>query len=125
MAEKENGGSAKAFGAIVAIIAVIAGIYAMVEPMNLRIDSLENANHALAIKIDKLQENTAQYYSLKTDIVGLSGKVKDLDDWLKWWREEYPMLNATQDEKIKRLEWYIYGKASGEMFENRWPIIEE
>jgi len=35
-----NGEGMKAFGGVVAIVAVVAGIYAMVEPMNQRIDYL-------------------------------------------------------------------------------------
>jgi len=52
-----NGGDAapKAFGGILAIVALIAGVYAMVEPMQQRIDSLAEQNKELS---DEIHERT-------------------------------------------------------------------
>lgn len=58
MEEKlNNNSSAKAFGGVVAILAVIAGIFAMTEPMGQRIDFL-------SVRLDQLHEEIKDHAAI-------------------------------------------------------------
>ena len=56
MSNGNGSSSTRAFGGVVAIVAVIAGVYAMVNPMNLRISSLENHNMSIEKKISQCKQ---------------------------------------------------------------------
>lgn len=51
----ENG-STKAFGGVLALVALIAGVYAMVQPMNQRIDFLERQIGTMNSRMEKDDE---------------------------------------------------------------------
>lgn len=55
-----GGAGAKAFGGVLAIIAVIVGVYSMVEPMNLRISAVETSFKTSLEKIDKISEEMSE-----------------------------------------------------------------
>ena len=119
-----NGDSPKALGAIVGVVAVIAGVYAMVNPMNLRIATLESNITKLEAVYNQAIERERKYIAngseLSDHVKANENKILSLEDWSKWWRRKYPVLNAKQDEKIKRLEWLVYGQGASEMFQNKF-----
>ena len=63
MAESGNG---KAFGGVIAIVAIIAGVYAMVEPMGTRMDVISNTVGKMEermIKDDDRERNDAGIFA--------------------------------------------------------------
>ena len=131
----ENGSGAKAFGGIVALVAVIAGVYAMVEPQSQRMDFL--SSQLLAIEkhmalddkreredqgqfsatAERFKEVETQFTALQhlmavqfkhtdRDIFHLQGEA----DLIERWRNRIQALDATQSEKIRTLERMVYGE---------------
>ena len=115
-----SNGNTKAFGGVLAIIAIIAGIYAMVEPMNQRIDFLERQLNSAAEKMTRDDEReridmatisvmSERFAEVETQFDDMERRILDCEHWLIWWQRTVPYLNATQNEKIYRLEEEIFG----------------
>ncbi len=130
--EKNNGTSngPKAFGAVVALVAVVAGVYAMVEPMGQRIAGLQERlketredlkglsathlrteeNHA-TVHTDFAARMAAMgkmFVEVETQFRSLDRRVTSYEEWAVWWQRTVPALDASQDEKIKALERQAY-----------------
>lgn len=111
----------KAFGGIVAVLAVVAGVYAMVNPMNLRIASLEN--QVIAVN-QHIQKDNAQERKDAADAALLKNSVQFIQErslanhqWIEKWKDKYPILDAEQGVKLEKLEWWLYNKAASTMFD--------
>ena len=94
------------------ILAIIGGVYAMVQPMNLRINTLENTIHEVrrveieqaTIYNEKHAASQSDRRQLNMQIDGLKGRLRPLEAWHTHWGDTVPSINATQDEKIMQLE---------------------
>jgi hypothetical protein len=129
-------GNKTAITVVVGLLAVIAGVYSMVEPMGQRIDFLERelersrtqlAAHAAitghVAMVQRHAEAGERFKEVETQFSGLREVVgvrldrldKDRDTFAKW-QNEHDLrvvgLNAAQWERIKALEREVYGKAS-------------
>jgi len=126
VADDNGGGNARAFGGIVAVLAVVAGIYATIQPMNMRIDTLERR----IVEVTEHQEDAGKIIQKHGEFLALyaqehkstNNRLTSGEEWRTWWRRKYPILNAQQDEKIAKLEWYAYGKGAAEMFKSHTDL---
>ena len=120
MSNGNGSSSTRAFGGVVAIVAVIACVYAMVNPMNLRISSLENHNMSIEKKISqddiREREDAREFALLNNSNKQHEQRIAKLEESVRDWKEKYIALNTEQSEKIKKMEWYIYGRATASMF---------
>ena len=116
MAGTNGNGNAKAFGGIIAIVAVVAGVYAMVEPMNQRIDFLNEQMVCMRLEMttdnERERNDASQFAALTTQFAETETRVADLELWRIWWNRESLTTQAIQGEKIKTLERAIAGGAS-------------
>jgi len=114
----ENG-NAKAFGGVVAIVAVVAGVYAMVEPMNQKIDFLNAQIVCMREEMtednNRERDNARQFAQLGTQFIEIETRVADVEKWRTWWNREKLTTQAIQGEKIKTLERAIAGGASAQI----------
>jgi len=119
MADNNGAGNAKAFGGIIAIVAVVAGVYAMVEPMNQRIDFLNDQitcmRAEMAADNERERRDAAQFSELTATVEDLNGRVDDIESWRIWWNREILTSQAVLGEKIKTLERTIAGGASAQI----------
>ena len=129
-----NNSSAKAFGGVAAILAVVAGIYAMTEPMSQRVDFLERQIGTM--RTEMLEHGSRQAHPGMLQLYGQHSErfkevetqfrsLRDLSD-LQFtllrngatkateWRERHDLhvapLNAAQWERIRALERKVYGQ---------------
>ena len=116
MAGTNGNGNAKAFGGIIAIVAVVAGVYAMVEPMNQRIDFLNEQMVCMRLEMttdnERERNDATQFAALTTQFAEIEARVADIESWRTWWNRERLTTQAIQGEKIKTLERAIAGGAS-------------
>jgi len=116
MAGTNGNGNAKAFGGIIAIVAVVAGVYAMVEPMNQRIDFLNEQMVCMRLEMttdnERERNDATQFAALTTQFAEIETRVADIESWRTWWNRERLTTQAIQGEKIKTLERAIAGGAS-------------
>ena len=130
-----NNVGAKAFGGVVALVAIVAGVYAMVEPMNQRIDFIErqqkDANVQLREVISKLSSELRQHEAItghdgliqqvamtreqfrevETQFTDMERRIEGYEEWQLWWQRTVPTSLATLNEKVYRLETETYGEA--------------
>ena len=121
MAENGNNSLPKILTGLLAVVGITVAIYA---PMSLRITALETQHEAMEIKLEKIESDARMVYLLKTDLLVVNKELNEFAQWLTWWRTTYPMLNAKQDEKLDKLEWYVYGKGASKMFKDQ-PVYDE
>ncbi len=120
--KSDNNGSsnAKAFGGVIAIVAIICGVYAMVEPMNQRIEFIQSQIQELDICIhqdnDRVWKDTVELSVMQQKFAEVEMKFKEFsrrmathEEWQLWWHRTVPSIDARQNEKILRLESEIYG----------------
>lgn len=122
--KNNNSASAKAFGGVVAVVAVIAGIYAMVEPMGQRIDFTERtvdkhltlpAHHGAVDDLAKIHQMFVEIETqfdwlreiMETEINHLKGEVKQLRDW----KDSHNRQEGARAIQIEVLERTIYGES--------------
>lgn len=112
-------GAAKAIGGVLAIIAVITGVYSMVQPMNQRIENLQSelreVKNTLA-NIDAL--NTSVHTQFATELSSIKEKfgqflahdsrLKTLEDWRIWWNRDVHPQTACLQARIQLLERFFY-----------------
>ena len=112
-----DNGNAKAFGGILAIVALVAGVYAMVEPMNQKIDFITNEidNIRTCMANDDARERSdakelaslqEKFREVETQFSGVEARVAELEEWYRWWSRNVPSIDATQNERLKHLEGY-------------------
>lgn len=120
---KGNSNGMKAFSAVIAVVAVIAGVYAMTEPMGQRIDFLERqlAGQTAAMAIDDVREQQnrdrttsmlERFKEVETQFVGLRRvhglDVLRLEEKIKHWttesvsREEMREKHAAEKRDLER-----------------------
>jgi len=108
MPEDSSGGNAKAFGGVVAILAIIAGVYAMVQPMRMQIDYQQKEVSEMRKVVDagvKHQGHiAAELASLKTASEDTEARLARIEDWLEAWNQTVPAIDATQDQRLKTIE---------------------
>lgn len=133
-----NGNGTKAFGAVVAVVAVIAGLYAMIEPMGQRIDFLEGQIVELRIQarqhseieghvgvLSSLATQQAKFAEVETQFAGLrevtearlaviTSRALRAETLRDTHLVESAGRNAAQWERIKSLEREMYGRSSME-----------
>lgn len=130
MAESNNTGRT-GFVVLASLLAIIAGVYAMVEPMGQRIDFVNeqvkahSGLHAheggvgdLAKIVERFSEVETQFRGLR-ELTGLQFELLRADvEHLKIRREDHELrvggLNAAQWERIKALERAAYGEIAGD-----------
>jgi uncharacterized protein HemX len=121
---KSNNSSARAFGGVVALVAVIAGVYAMVKPMHHQINYLQvevaGLRSALAERRERsrdkdqeLGENIARqaekFTEVETQFRSLHSRVDAWEQWEVWWQKTFLPSDARQNEKIAQLERVLHG----------------
>lgn len=105
----------KTFGGVVAIIAVILGIFAMVEPMGQRMDfierQVENVIEAMSLDNEReradlieLGEMRQKFVEIETQFDAYKHRISIIEDWYSWWVKNVPAMDATQSERLKVLE---------------------
>ena len=119
---KPNSSGMKAFGAVTVVVAVIAGVYAMTEPMGQRLDFLqaELPSVRAAMALDDAREIgdterrgalVEKFTEVETQFKGMERRLVSVEEWRIWWNRLQIMTlaggNATQDEKIAHLEQWI------------------
>jgi len=88
-------GAAKVLGALLALMAVIAGVYAMVRPMDQRIDQLQLEVASLrSLMTETDRYNVQQLTNMVSDLSALKEKfsqvvvqterIKAIDEWRTW-----------------------------------------
>ena len=94
--------NAKAFGGVIAVVALVAGVYAMVEPMGQRIDflerQLESANAATKERARLHAESVDQQFA------AIDGRTEQLEEWQTWWYRSRPESAAVLQERIRQVE---------------------
>lgn len=133
--KKEGNGAIRAFGAIIGLVALIAGVYAMVEPMGQRIDFMEEQISELNVEIlrhsdceahpgalARMATQQEKFAEVETQFKGLREvsdvRLKQLEheqlvarDWRGAHGLRVEGLNASQWERIKALERAAYREA--------------
>jgi uncharacterized coiled-coil protein SlyX len=118
-------GVTKLFGGVVALVAIIAGVYAMVEPMHQQIAfQNERINDLVAAaREDTIRERVTQgqmstimerFKEIETQFRAVDARVKKHEEWLVWWERTVPGCDATQKEKIAQLERVVFGEPAKE-----------
>lgn len=125
----KNNSSAKAFGGVLAIVAIIAGVYAMVEPMSQRIDftgeriaeharqhAHEGAVQDLAQFIERFNEVETQFKAQRETAAKTEERTNARLDKLEARllivepkQTDGTSIDAAMWERIKLLERQIYG----------------
>ena len=100
----KNNNGYKFFVSLVGLLALISGVYAMVQPMNQRIDSLSNEIQSLREDIKESATTKQMFIEVETQFDGIKLRVSSLEEWQVWWNREMLSQNAVQNEKIQRLE---------------------
>ena len=136
LTKSNNGnGSTKAFAGVIGLMLVIAGVYAMIEPMNQRIDFLErqitslknsHANkedeHSITHRdfVATLSSTTERFAEVETQFDDIERRIQNYENWQQWWQRNVPYINATQNEKIYRLEQTVFNssKKTSNTFKN-------
>ena len=134
--KKEHTGP-KAFGAVTALLAVIAGVYAMIEPMGQRIDFAQNENaetrsdlkdHEGEIAhpgiLERHARNAERFKEIETQFDAMDARIEQYEDWVSWWYRNVPGLDATQNERLRHLEAAVYGNRLGASRKYRPPESE-
>ena len=126
----------KAFGAFSGVLLMLVGVYALTQPaderLNQRIEFLEREIERSVISTtDSIGETRGEirahegivghpgvlaqqatmqqrFGEVETQFDDLERRIRDLEDWQIWWLRVMPTLDATQAEKIFRLEQTIY-----------------
>ena len=113
--DRKNGVSIGTWTILLALVSITVAIYA---PMSLRISSLERQSEVLQNKIAAVESDARLVYLLKTDMQVVNRRLDEADGFFKWWYEHVPQIDARQDEKIEKLEWWLYGKGEASMFKD-------
>ncbi len=111
---------AKAFGGVLAIVAIIAGVYAMVEPMGQRMDFFDDRILAVheSMAVDDVRERadrnefarvSERFKEVETQFANQSNRIEVFEEWQRWWHRHVPTLDAQQDGRLDALERVIYG----------------
>jgi len=119
--EKNGSNNTRAFGGVVALVAIIAGVYAMIEPMTQRIDFMERHLDVMSERMDtddqrEREDNSRvsimgqKFTEVETQFSDMERRIVDLEQWQTRWNENMPCKNAKQDEKIFRLEQIMFGR---------------
>ncbi len=112
MAEEKNGNKT-GLTMIVGLFAVIAGVYAMMEPMGQRIDFLSTELKTAMSRLDNIADlEREDHAKIMTFDVRLSRLEKDTDNSQAWMNNHdlrVRGLNSAQWERIKSLEREVYG----------------
>jgi preprotein translocase subunit YajC len=126
-----NGNGSKAFAGILAILAVVAGIYAVTKPTSQRIDTVEAMNGAVAKDLEKheavlghpgmvaqLAAITEKFVEIETQFDAARHQIDDLrghKEHCLAWNHEHDRrvlpLNARQTEEIKELQRNVFGRS--------------
>lgn len=105
-----SGEGAKAFGGIALLIAGLAGMAAIMRPMNQQIDAMHDSIKTLRDDLTRHTEKKDHPAWQTQEIVDL----KVISDRIRQWQESHDLrvvaLNAAQWERIKALERQLYGQ---------------
>lgn len=105
-----NGNGYKAIGGILALFAIVSGVFAIVEPMNQKIDFIreEARAHGQLEGHTRLLEDQARaaerFKEVETQFRDLTRRVEVFEVWMTWWQRTVPVLDATQDGRLNMLE---------------------
>jgi len=131
------------YASIVVFVAIIAGVYAMIEPMSQRITTLEQTLQNQEVECSKKIEDirtqmiaddvreredrgefatmSAQFQEVEAHFFSTNSRVNNLEEWSLYWQRTSPYINATQDERLRALERKIYKSDPGPKI----PLIRE
>jgi len=104
---KDNNNLLKSFGAVVIII---VGLYATVQPMSQRIDFLERqleTHENLAMHAgteQRVMEMSVMSKEVSTKFEHITSRLDELDDWKTYYQRFVPARNAVQDERLDSME---------------------
>ena len=110
-----NNTGAKAFGGVLLIVALIAGMYAMFEPINKTIDNLKDDvvqierflsddNERKRLDAERFAAMQERFKEVETQFKDQTRRIRKLEEWKKWWEKCMPEKVAIQGEKIKQIE---------------------
>ncbi len=108
-----NGG--KAITGIIALVALIAGVYAMVEPMGQRIDFLQTEINTIraAMNDDNQREKEdvqirasmgEKFTEVETQFRAMSQRIEAMEEFLLWYHRNVPQIHAERTIGQKELE---------------------
>lgn len=128
--EQKTNGKTPGYAVILSMLAIIGGVYAMIQPMTQRIDFLERqmqeSKEEVNKKYDRLDNSLKREMLLLNDIQDghvqcIHNELKEIVEWQKTHDEQYPpdwLCN-----KVDTLEEWVYRKnTEQEMFK---ILIEE
>ena len=106
---------AKALTGIIMMVALIAGVYAMVEPMQQQIDFLQAEINTIrtAMERDDDRENLdvqkraamgEQFKEVETQFKAMSERIKAMEEFLLWYHRNVPQIHAERTIGQKELE---------------------
>lgn len=92
-----NNSSAKAFGGVLAIVAIIAGLYAMVEPMGQRIDFQTEHLHTMQRNLETHAAENNHPWGVVAEIAKVQEKFVEVETQFRGMRD----LGLLSDEQTK------------------------
>jgi uncharacterized protein HemX len=125
MAGKEhvaNNSSAKAFGGIIALVALILGVYAMVEPMNQRIDFLERQIDTLEanMRLDDLRERKDE-----SRLSAMGEKFMEVETQFSALRELATTSHENIEDRLDKIESHRYSEDDSAQWERIYALERE
>jgi|TARA_R100000501_G_C2617558_1_gene111038 hypothetical protein len=128
--DNRNGSSAKTVAAIVgSVIALLSYGYSQIEPLRQQLQAERSSRQRLELRYQRAIDGLDK--KLQTDIFSVERKIEEqirtvrtaadletertqarltkIDEWMAYWHEVYPEVNARQTARIQGIERDLYG----------------
>ena len=114
------GNGTKAFGVVLAAVALIGAMYKMNEPMAQRIEFQDQQisdirKDMIETDLREREDRTAlatmqeRFTEVETQFRDQARRIKAYEEWQVWWQRKVPALDATQNGRIDAIERVVYG----------------
>lgn len=115
MGDVGAGNGAKAFAGILVIIAIVAGMYSIFRPMELRINSLQSQIEVLNTQLFELAAheredqgrfatNDERFKETETQFSNLETRISTIEAWRIWWNRNILVDYGKIREQVRGLE---------------------
>ena len=128
---RSEGNGTRAFGGVIALVALLTGMAAIIRPIQQQVDFLDRRISADDVReredtatigkmSERFKEVETQFRSLRELVdtrIGHAGeRTEKLEEWLDWWHKTVPGLDARQNTRLEALErehkWATHSSAS-------------
>jgi len=125
-AKAENNNNTKAFGGVLVILAVVAGMYAIIQPMNQQMGYLKDEINLVKARLAGHQDVasirdskiTADLSAVKEKFVKAEAehqatdrRISDLEEWRIWWNRSHLVADTENRVRIEALERHCYSES--------------